>query len=142
MVNWFAPVIVALSDAVALWELSPDTSHATDHMQTVLHSSMGISPPVEPRASVLTPNQPLHRWRDPSYHPHADAAAKITIVEVQLSANHKSNADMVALVAAAIASRTATAPLERIKVMLQTGAFSEPTKGLRYGERPLRLGLG
>ncbi|KAI9335091.1 mitochondrial carrier domain-containing protein [Obelidium mucronatum] len=143
MVNWLTPIVITLSDVVALWELSPDTNHATAHLQ----SSLGLPPVSEPRASILTtPSQPLDRWRDPNYHPASDHVGsnrkQTAVVQVQLTALDKKSSDLVALVTAAIASRTATAPLERVKVMLQTGAFSEPVAGLKKGEKPLRLGLG
>ncbi|KAJ3031893.1 UNVERIFIED_CONTAM: hypothetical protein HDU68_010852 [Siphonaria sp. JEL0065] len=140
MVNWLAPIVITLSDAMAIWELQPDTNHGTEYLQTTLN----LPPVSEPRASILTtPKQPLDRWRDPNYHPASDhVGRKHTIVEMQLTTLDKKNSDLLAAVTAAIASRTATAPLERVKVMLQTGAFSEPVAGLKKGEKPLRLGLG
>ncbi|KAJ3074113.1 hypothetical protein HDU98_012051 [Podochytrium sp. JEL0797] len=145
MVNWLAPIVITLSDAVALWELDPNTNHGSAYLEQNggLNSLASLSQP--PRASVVAmSSQPLHRWRDPSYFPsQVDAGTKnrsLDVVKLQVDMD-KSGSDLLAAIAAAIASRTATAPLERVKVMLQTGAFSEPVHGLRAGEKPLRHGL-
>ncbi|KAI8614214.1 mitochondrial carrier domain-containing protein [Chytriomyces sp. MP71] len=133
MVDWSLPLIIALSNALAVWEIDPTISHATSYVSA---SSEAVEPVPRLPPSLSLSSQPLHRWRDASYRARWEAglepgqdpsgvsgSSAVTAVVASSTTQtqqHFSVAKFSAVCASAVLSRTATAPLERLKVVQQT----------------------
>ncbi|KAJ3201228.1 hypothetical protein HDU82_008268 [Entophlyctis luteolus] len=168
MVNWLAPVIITLNDLHALWEFEPDSSHGSEYLLALLaahsrrHSGddsgkdhpQAAAPPPEAlgtkrmRAAILASAHPLEKWRNPDIHSQGLHHVKdsLRLDPATFDAKAKPSNELMAVIIAAVASRTAVAPLERLKVMLQTDAFSNASAsaaaGLPRSDRTMRFGLG
>ncbi|KAJ3128980.1 hypothetical protein HK100_008863 [Physocladia obscura] len=128
---------------------------ASEKSQLITETIQPLAP--ELRAGIHPPNRPIVRWRKLA-HAGASAVGNIsgvgnadTGIESSVSSINSTNrmfgintisvggdavADTGAVVTAAVLSRSVTAPFERLKIVLQAGAFSSPPPtNLRLGSR-------
>ncbi|KAJ3230879.1 hypothetical protein HDU81_004154 [Chytriomyces hyalinus] len=123
MVDWLVPVVITLSNAMALWEMSPETSFATEYVMAK-DPELEMVPRLPP--SLLLASRPLERWRDNEFRNNFYGQYKqypLQLEQQQARLHHRPASDSSHLsvtILSAVLSRTVTAPLERLKVVQQT----------------------
>ncbi|KAJ3249290.1 hypothetical protein HDU78_005430 [Chytriomyces hyalinus] len=123
MVDWLVPVVITLSNAMALWEMSPETSFATEYVMAK-DPELEMVPRLPP--SLLLASRPLERWRDYEFRNNFYGQYKHNPqhIEQQQARLHRpaatDSSHLSVTILSAVLSRTVTAPLERVKVIQQT----------------------
>ncbi|KAJ3400302.1 hypothetical protein HDU80_007086 [Chytriomyces hyalinus] len=107
---------------MALWEMSPETSFATEYVMAK-DPELEMVPRLPP--SLLLASRPLERWRDYVFRNNFYGQYKHNPqhIEQQQARLHRPATDSSHLsvtILSAVLSRTVTAPLERVKVIQQT----------------------